>query len=134
MKYVIYTTLFLLLMLGLFLVNKGFKHQDEQNLELFYDINVDTSKTLAKANEVLNRSEHLEEDFEEVYHDNSSLLLINKELKKENCLLKDSVQTMSNELKIIELRLKEPKRRNIIQKVFNIAPDSVETIVLDTIQ
>jgi hypothetical protein len=134
MKSVIYTTLFLLLLLGLFIVNKGFKHQDEQNLELFYDISVDTSKTLAKANEVLNRSENLEEDFEDVYDNNSSLLHINKELKKENSLLKDSVQNMSNELKVIKLRLKEPKRKNIIQKVFNIAPDSVETIVLDTIQ
>jgi hypothetical protein len=134
MKYVIYTTLFLLLLLGLFVVNKGFNNQDEQNLELFYDISVDTSKILAKANEVLNRSENLEEDFEKVYDHNSSLLHINQELKKENSLLKDSVQTMSNELKVIQLRLKEPKRRNIIQKVFNIAPDSVETIVLDTIQ
>ena len=110
MKYVIYTTLFLLLLLGLFVVNKGFNHQDEQNLELFYDISVDTSKTLAKANEVLNRSENLEKDFEKVYDHNSSLLQINQELKKENSLLKDSVQTMSNELKVIQLRLKEPKR------------------------
>jgi hypothetical protein len=78
--------------------------------------------------------ENLEEDFEKTYHDKESLWKCNLDLKKENQTLKDSVEIISNELKVIQIRLKEAKKRNLIQRVFNMTPDTIETIVLDTIQ
>lgn len=135
MKYIFYTLVLFLFMSLLFIVNGNVKTPNEQTIIDTLDSELlDTSKTLDKANEVLMRSENLEEDFEKTYIDNSSLWKMNKELKKENCILKDSVRIVSNELKIIQIHLKQPKKRNLIQKVFNITPDTIETLVLDTIQ
>ena len=135
MKYVIYTIGLGLFMSLLFFVNgNGAKNKENVLVETIFINESDTSKTLQKANEVLNRSENLEEDFEKTYHDKESLWKFNLDLKKENQTLKDSVEIISNELKVIQIRLKEAKKRNLIQRVFNMTPDSIETIVLDTIQ
>lgn len=118
----------------LFVNGNGKKHHETFVRDTFYDIESDTSKTLQNANAILIRSENLEKDFEKTYQDNESLWRNNLDLKKENTILKDSVETISNELKVIQIHLKEAKKKNLIQRVFNIAPDSIETIVLDTIQ
>lgn len=135
MKYVIYTIGLGLLMSILFFVNgNGAKNKENVLVETSFINESDTSKTLQKANEVLSRSENLEEDFEKTYNDKESLWKCNLDLKKENQTLKDSVEIISNELKVIQIRLKEAKKRNLIQRVFNMTPDTIETIVLDTIQ
>lgn len=135
MKYVIYAIGLGLLMSLLFFVNgNGAKNKENVLIETSFINESDTSKTLQKANEVLSRSENLEEDFEKTYHDKESLWKCNLDLKKENQTLKDSVEIISNELKVIQIRLKEAKKRNLIQRVFNMTPDTIETIVLDTIQ
>ena len=41
---------------------------------------------------------------------------------------------MVNELKIMETKIKEPKKKNLIQKVFNLSVDSVEVTKIDTIK
>lgn len=135
MKYVIYAIGLGLLMSLLFFVNgNGAKNKENVLVETSFINEIDTSKTLQKANEVLSRSENLEEDFEKTYNDKESLWKCNLDLKKENQTLKDSVEIISNELKVIQIRLKETKKRNLIQRVFNMTPDTIETIVLDTIQ
>jgi len=135
MKYVIYAIGLGLLMSFLFFVNgNGAKHQENVVVESSIIAESDTSKTLEKANEILSRSENLEEDFEKTYHDKESLWKRNIDLRKENETLKDSVETIANELKVIQIRLKEAKKRNLIQRVFNMTPDTIETIFLDTIQ
>jgi hypothetical protein len=135
MKYVIYTIGLCLIMSLLFFVNgNGAKEKENMLVEKRVIVESDTSKTLEKANDVLSRSENLEKDFEKTYNDKELLWRHNLDLKKENATLKDSVETIANELKVIQIRLKEAKKRNLIQRVFNMTPDTIETIVLDTIQ
>lgn len=80
---------------------------------------------LEQAEVALQHTEGLEYQIKETYKSKETLLKENKQLKEEIKLMKDS---------LIEVKKKLPKKKNFIQKVFNITPDSVEVTTIDTIK
>lgn len=97
---------------------------------IIYESNVDISKI----DTILKKSDVLELTVKKTIESEISLKKENKTLKTENSKLRDSVSYMVNELKVIQTKIKEPKRKNFIQKVFNLTTDSIEIIKLDTIK
>ena len=99
----------------------------EPKMEKFEDSTLiaDTDSVLNKVEDALQHTEGLEKEIEETYETKETLLKENKQLKKEIKSMKDS---------LVEIKSKLPKKKNFIQKVFNIAPDSVEVVTIDTIK
>ena len=99
----------------------------ESKIEIFTDssLGTDSISVLDKAEAALQHTEGLEEEIQETYKTKETLLKENKQLKKEIKTMKDSLVEMKNKL---------PKKQNFFQKVFNIVPDSVEVITIDTIK
>lgn len=89
---------------------------------------------ISKFDTILKKSDKLEVTVKKTIQSEIILKKENKTLKKENLKLKDSVAYMVNELKIMETKIKEPKKKNLIQKVFNLSVDSVEVTKIDTIK
>lgn len=82
-------------------------------------------------NEQLVKSDELEHNIKKNINVVNVLKHQNIELKKELVATKDSILTLKKEL--IEVKSKLPKKKNFIQKLLNITPDSIETIKIDTI-
>jgi len=103
----------------------------ETKMEIFEDSMavesslLDSLTVLEKAEAALQHTEGLEYQIKETYKSKETLLKENKQLKAEIKLMKDS---------LVEVKKKLPKKKNFIQKVFNIVPDSVEVITIDTIK
>lgn len=83
-------------------------------------------------NAQLQKSAGLENNIKQKIETASTLKQQNSELKKELTRTKDSIQCLKKEL--IEVRSKLPKKKTFLQKVFNIAPDSVDVIEVDTVE
>ena len=86
---------------------------------------VKETDVLEQAEVALQHTEGLEYLIKETYKSKETLLKENKKLKAEIKLIKDS---------LVEVKKKLPKKKNFIQKVFNIVPDSVEVVTIDTIK
>lgn len=116
----------------------GCSHEDmgikNESLMLVDTTTYETSFDLDKMDTILKQSDILEVTVKNTIKTDIRLKKENKTLKKENEVLKDSVSIMVNELKIVETKVMEAKKRNLFQKVFNIAPDSVEITKIDTIK
>lgn len=99
----------------------------ESKMEIFTDSTsgIDSITVLDKVETALQHTEGLEEEIEETYKTKETLLKENKQLKKEIKTMKDS---------LVEMKSKLPKKQNFFQKVFNIVPDSVEVVTIDTIK
>lgn len=95
--------------------------------ESFVDstLTIDNVTVLDKAEAALQHTEGLEHEIKKTYKTKETLLKENKQLKQEIKSIKDSLVKVVNKL---------PKKKNLIQKVFNIAPDSVEVITIDTLK
>lgn len=87
---------------------------------------------IAAVNAQLEKSVNLEKNIKTKIETASTLKHQNSELKKELTKTKDSIQCLRKEL--IEVKSKMPKKKNFLQKVFNIGPDSVEVIKTDTVE
>ncbi len=87
---------------------------------------------LSRVETVLVTSEGLEEKIKTTYQTNYSLKEENLTLKKEIEGVKDSLA--SAKLQIVELKSKEAKKKNLIQKILNLPADSIEVIKTDTIK
>jgi len=83
---------------------------------------------LERAEDALEMTEGIEEEVALAFHDVDSLANQNKKLKKE---LKKTIDSLKEAKKQLEIIRMVPKKRNFIQKVFNITPDSIQ--VKDTI-
>jgi len=83
---------------------------------------------LERAEDALEMTEGIEEEVALAFHDVDSLANQNKKLKKE---LKETIDSLKEAKKQLEIIRMVPKKRNFIQKVFNITPDSIQ--VKDTI-
>lgn len=83
---------------------------------------------LERAEDALEMTEGIEEEVALAFHDVDSLRSQNKKLKKE---LKETIDSLKEAKKQLEIIRMVPKKRNFIQKVFNITPDSIQ--VKDTI-
>jgi GLPGLI family protein len=83
---------------------------------------------LERAEDALEMTEGIEEEVALAFHDVDSLTNQNKKLKKE---LKETIDSLKEAKKQLEIIRMVPKKRNFIQKVFNITPDSIQ--VKDTI-
>jgi uncharacterized protein (DUF3084 family) len=106
--------------------NKNTEYESTEIETLFIDgHNVDS---------ILVESDELKENILDEKQTLQSIKTENKKLKQENNCLKDTITNVRNELKIITLESKQAKKKNFIQKVFNIAPDSITTLQIDTIQ
>ena len=92
----------------------------------------DTITVVGKVEAALKKTEGLEDQIKETYKTKETLLQENNSLKLELKVTKDSLS--SKEAQLIEVKRKLPKKQNLLQKVFNIAPDSIEITSLDTIQ
>ena len=91
--------------------------------------NEDTAYSpLERAEDALEMTEGIEEEVALAFHDVDSLTNQNKKLKKE---LKETIDSLKEAKKQLEIIRMVPKKRNFIQKVFNITPDSIQ--VKDTI-
>jgi len=91
--------------------------------------NEDTAYSpLERAEDALEMTEGIEEEVALAYHDVDSLRSQNKKLRKE---LKGAIDSLKEAKKQLEIIRTVPKKRNFIQKVFNITPDSIQ--VKDTI-
>ena len=91
--------------------------------------NEDTAYSpLERAEDALEMTEGIEEEVALAFHDVDSLANQNKKLKKE---LKETIDSLKEAKKQLEIIRMVPKKRNFIQKVFNITPDSIQ--VKDTI-
>ena len=91
--------------------------------------NEDTTDTpLKRAEEALNMTDGIEERLAVTYHDVDSLRSQNKKLRNE---LKGAIDSLKEAKKQLEVIRMVPKKRNLIQKVFNITPDSIQ--IKDTI-
>ena len=84
--------------------------------------------SLERAEDALEMTEGIEEEVALAFHDVDSLRIQNKKLKKE---LKETIDSLKEAKKQLEIIRTVPKKRNFIQKVFNITPDSIQ--VKDTI-
>lgn len=89
------------------------------------------SQHIERLNQQLEKSNSLEHNIKENIIINTKLTKKNAELKKELAIAKDSMVSLKKEL--VEVRSKLPKKKNFIQKIFNISPDSVEVIQVDTL-
>lgn len=78
-----------------------------------------------KTEMMLQKTEGLEDEIRSTYSTKESLLRENRQLRIEIKTMKDS---------LVEVISKLPKKQNFIQKVFNIEPDSIEIITIDTIK
>lgn len=95
--------------------------------ESFIDstVSLDTANVIEKAEVALQHTEGLEHKIKKTYITKEALLKENQILKQEIKIVKDSLVRVVNKI---------PKKKNLIQKVFNITPDSVEVITIDTIK
>ncbi len=106
--------------------NKNKIYESTESETLFIDKhNVDS---------ILVESDELKENILDEKQTLHSIKTENKKLIQENNSLRDTITNERNELKIITLESKQAKKKNLIQKVFHIAPDSITTIQIDTIQ
>jgi len=97
---------------------------------MYSGTNEDTTDTpLKRAEEALNMTDGIEERLAVTYHDVDSLRSQNKKLRSE---LKGAIDSLKEAKKQLEVIRMVPKKRNLIQKVFNITPDSIQ--VKDTIK
>jgi len=97
---------------------------------MYSGTNEDTTDTpLKRAEEALNMTDGIEERLAVTYHDVDSLRSQNKKLRNE---LKGAIDSLKEAKKQLEVIRMVPKKRNLIQKVFNITPDSIQ--VKDTIK
>lgn len=113
----------------------GCNHEKYTPNEIIIDTAIYQPKfDITKLDTILKKSDILEITVKKTIESETSLKKENKILKIENIKLKDSVLYMINELKLMEIKVKEPKKRNLIQKIFNIVPDSIEVIKIDTLQ
>ena len=101
----------------------------EMKMEILKDSSISISDEnqilLDKMEHALEETEGLEVEIGETYKTKETLIKENKILKKEIKSMKDS---------LVEIKTKLPKKQNFIQKVFNITPDTIEIITLDTIK
>jgi peptidoglycan hydrolase CwlO-like protein len=103
----------------------------ETKMEVFEDSMVvesslsDSLTVLNKAEAALQHTEGLEYQIKETYKSKETLLKENKQLKAEIKSIKDS---------LVEVKKRLPKKKNFLQKVFNIKPDTIEVITIDTIK
>ena len=84
--------------------------------------------SLERAEDALEMTEGIEEEVALAFHDVDSLKSQNKKLRKE---LKETIDSLRETKRQLEVIRMVPKKRNFIQKVFNITPDSIQ--VKDTI-
>lgn len=82
--------------------------------------------------EQLERSDILEQNIKSSIKSSTTLKEQNTQLKKELLATRDSIYTLKREL--VEIKSKLPKKKNLIQKLFNITPDSIDIITIDTIE
>jgi len=82
--------------------------------------------------EQLEKSDVLEHNIKKNINVATTLKQQNDKLKKELVATKDSIHALKREL--IEVKSKLPKKKNLIQKLLNIAPDSIEVTTVDTIE
>lgn len=85
----------------------------------------DSLTVLEQAEAALQHTEGLEYQIKETYKSKETLLKENKQLKAEIKSMKDS---------LVEVKKRLPKKKNFIQKVFNIKPDTIEVVTIDTIK
>jgi peptidoglycan hydrolase CwlO-like protein len=85
----------------------------------------DSLTVLNKAEAALQHTEGLEYQIKETYKSKETLLKENKQLKAEIKSIKDS---------LVEVKKRLPKKKNFLQKVFNIKPDTIEVTTIDTIK
>lgn len=103
----------------------------ETKMEIFNDSMPATESSspnttaLEQAEVALQHTEGLEYQIKETYKSKETLLKENKQLKAEIKSMKDS---------LVEVKKRLPKKKNFIQKVFNIKPDTIEVVTLDTIK
>lgn len=90
-----------------------------------------SDSTISKMEKVLTESETLEEDIQNVVESKKVLVQENKELKVEIQEKEKTIEKMI--LQIKEHTEKRPEKRNLIEKLLNITPDSITVIVKDTI-
>ena len=79
----------------------------------------------------LEKSEVLESNIKENITITRTLKHQNDVLKKELKLTQDSIVSLRKEL--VEVKTKQPKKKNLLQKILNIVPDSVEVITYDSV-
>jgi dynactin complex subunit len=84
----------------------------------------DTITVLEKTENMLKETEGLEKKIEQTYKSKETLEKENNTLKQELKVTKDSLASKDYQLK--ETIKKMPKKKNLIEKVFNLGPDSVE--------
>ena len=95
--------------------------------ESFTDsISLDTVNMIEKTEAALQHTEGLETQIKETYKTKEILLKENNTLKQEIQIIKDSLVAKENQL--AEVKKKLPKKKNLIEKVFNIGPDSIEVV------
>ena len=82
--------------------------------------------------EQLEKSDMLEHNIKKNINVATTLKQQNDKLKKELVATKDSIHALKREL--VEVKSKLPKKKNLIQKLLNIAPDSIEVTTVDTIE
>ena len=103
----------------------------ETKMEVFEDSMVvesslsDSLTVLNKAEAALQHTEGLEYQIKDTYKSKETLLKENKQLKAEIKSIKDS---------LVEVKKRLPKKKNFLQKVFNIKPDTIEVTTIDTIK
>lgn len=81
-----------------------------------------------RAEDALDMTEGIEEKIALTYHDVDSLRKQNIKLRSELKGTIDSLKEAKRQLEVIRM---VPKKRNLLQKVFNITPDSIQ--IKDTI-
>ena len=81
--------------------------------------------------EQLEKSDMLEHNIKKNIHVATTLKQQNAELKKELIATKDSIHALKREL--VEVKSKLPKKKNLIEKLLNMSPDSIEVSKIDTI-
>lgn len=88
-------------------------------------ITLDSFSSIKKVEAALEHTSGLEHEIKKTYKTKEALLKENQILKQEIRIVKDSLVRVVNKL---------PKKKNLIQRVFNIAPDSIEVVTVDTLR
>lgn len=88
-------------------------------------ITLDSFSSLKKVEAALEHTAGLEDEIKKTYKTKEALL-------KENQILKQEIRTVKDSL--VRVVSKLPKKKNLIQRVFNMVPDSVEVVVIDTLK
>jgi predicted nucleic acid-binding Zn-ribbon protein len=104
--------------------SKGSVETKEMLIDSMAATSSDTITALEKTEHILHETEGLEEKIEQTYKTKETLEKENSTLKQELKVTKDSLVSKEYQLKYTIKRM--PKKKNLIEKVFNIGPDSIE--------